>query len=233
MVQEQPTRQSQVHGINVNKLGFYLDGWADLIEDMGSKADQVRKDVLKQLRLRNMPDIDVRAWEGYVSSISRERREYLASMTDPGSVTTIYVAEHGKDLYASWRTWIEQVLNVKLLQIVGVVCGVLGFFTGGLRGSTDFFRNTQSTISITGWVTSTIGLLILAAILIAVAGRIVKGGFLAFFFIEPNMFDAEDITAMSLSVHKSLLRALDNSGIDISKLRLKRDFKGGRRGDTV
>ncbi len=233
MVQEQPTRHSPVHNINVNKLGFYLDGWADLVEGMGSKFEEVRSGVLKQLEGRNMPDILVGNREGYVSLVSKDRRIYVVSTTDPGATTTIYVAQHGKDLYASWRTWIEQVLNVQLLQIVGVVCGVLGFLTGGLRSSTDFFRNAQSTISITGWVTSTIGLLILAAILIAIAGRVVKGSFLAFFFIEPNMFDAEDITAMSLSVHKSLLRALDTSGIDISKLRLKRDFKGGRRGDAV
>jgi len=56
---------------------------------------------------------------------------------------------------------------------------------------------------------------------------------LAYFFIEPNVFDAEDITAMSLSVHKSVLRALDSAGIDSSKLRLKQDFKGGRRDQVV
>lgn len=47
------------------------------------------------------------------------------------------------------------------------------------------------------------------------------------------MFDAEDITAMGLSVHKTIIRCLDTAGIDISKLRLKRDFKGGRRDETV
>ncbi len=69
--------------------------------------------------------------------------------------------------------------------------------------------------------------------LIAIAGRILKGNFLAFFFIEPNVFDAEDITAMSLSAHKSLIRALDNTGIDVTKLRLKQNFKGGRRGEDL
>ena len=56
---------------------------------------------------------------------------------------------------------------------------------------------------------------------------------MAFFVIEPNLFDADDITAMSLTAHKSLLRAMDSSGIDMSKLRLKQDFQGGRRGERV
>jgi hypothetical protein len=74
---------------------------------------------------------------------------------------------------------------------------------------------------------------ILGAIVIGVISRLIRGNFMAFFFIEPNIFDAEDITAMSLSTHKSILRALDTTGIDITKLRLKRDFKGGRLGETV
>jgi hypothetical protein len=66
-----------------------------------------------------------------------------------------------------------------------------------------------------------------------VAGRVLRGSAWVFFIIQPNVFDAEDITAMSLSAHKSILRALDGSGIDISKLRLKQTFKGGRRGEEV
>ena len=50
---------------------------------------------------------------------------------------------------------------------------------------------------------------------------------------EPSLFDAEDITAMNLSIHKSLLRALDQGGIDSSRLRLKGEFHSGRRRDTV
>ncbi len=77
------------------------------------------------------------------------------------------------------------------------------------------------------------GIAVLGFILLGIAGRIIKGRFFAYFFIEPNVFDAEDITAMSLSVHKSIIRSLDDAGIDISKLRVKQTFRGGRRGDEV
>jgi hypothetical protein len=55
-----------------------------------------------------------------------------------------------------------------------------------------------------------------------------RRNFFRYFYVEPNLFDADDITAMSLSAHKSLIRALDKAGIDASKLRLKQSFKGGR-----
>mgnify|MGYP001477611831 CR=1 FL=1 len=70
-------------------------------------------------------------------------------------------------------------------------------------------------------------------ILLAILGYALKGDMLAYFFVEPNLFDAEDITAMQFSVHKSLLRALDATGIDTSKLRLKQEFKGGRKSEVV
>jgi hypothetical protein len=64
-------------------------------------------------------------------------------------------------------------------------------------------------------------------------GIIFRRSPLVFLFREPSIFDADDITAMNLSVHKSMLRALDQEGIDSSKLRLKGEFKGGRRQDTI
>ena len=38
---------------------------------------------------------------------------------------------------------------------------------------------------------------------------------------------------MNISVHKTILRVLDEVGIGTSKLRLKGQFKGGRSGETV
>jgi hypothetical protein len=87
--------------------------------------------------------------------------------------------------------------------------------------------------SIWDLIVNTIVMTIFATLIAALIGRFTKGDFLAFFFKVPNIFDAEDITAMGLSTHKSLLRALDSVGIDSSKLRPKQDFKGGRKGELV
>ena len=89
------------NGINLKRLGMYLDGWGDLVEGMGGKAEEVRNEVLSQLEARNMPDIDLSRKTGYANLISGDKRAYLISETDPGAITTIYSAEHGQDLYLS------------------------------------------------------------------------------------------------------------------------------------
>lgn len=221
------------NSLNVNKLGFYLDGWADIVEGMGSKAGEVRQNVLKSLQDRNMPEITLGNKNGYVSLVSNEKRDYVVAETNPGARTVINISQHGKDLYASWRTWLEPKVNWGLLKWFGLGAAVLGLFTGGIQQGGGFFGPSQTSFSLTGWIFSTIGFALLAAFGLAIAGRIFKGGFLAYFFIEPNVFDAEDITAMSLSVHKSIIRSLDISGIDISKLRIKEKFTGGRRGEDL
>lgn len=222
------------NSINVNNLGYFLDGWAELVEGMGGKVSEVRSNVLMQLQGREMPEIEVSEKIGIVSLVASDRRNYTITTTAPGATTTIYIGEHGKDLYTSWRTFIHPVLNQRVLLIALGIAAFLGLITGGINRSGGFLGEpTRTTFSFIGWIGYTLLFCILAAIGLAIAGRIMKGSFLAYFFIEPNLFDAEDITAMGLSAHKSILRALDNTGIDISKLRLKRDFKGGRRGETV
>lgn len=223
----------QKQELNVNALGDFLDGWSDLIEGMGGKADEVRQLVLKQLQDRNMPDINLGSKTGVVSLGSGEKRDYVVADTQPGAYTTIYISKHGNDLYASWRTWIEPKFNWNLLKWFGLAAVVLGLISGGTSNNYGIFGSSRISFSLTGWIFSTIGFACLEFILLGIAGRIIKGRFFAYFFIEPNVFDAEDITAMSLSVHKSILHSLDNAGIDISKLRVKQTFKGGRRDDEV
>jgi hypothetical protein len=230
---QQQSVSAPVNSLNVNKLGVFLDGWSDIVEGMGDKANQVRQNILSLLQGREMPDIALDNKVGYVSLISKDRRDYIVSETFPGARTTIYIAQHGNDLYASWRTWIEPKINWNLWKWILIGAAVLGFLTGGIQQSNSFYGPSQTNFSLIGWIGAMIGYLVLTAIVLAVVGRVIKGNFLAYFFIEPNVFDAEDITAMSLSVHKSVLRALDSAGIDSSKLRLKQDFKGGRRDQVV
>ena len=52
-------------------------------------------------------------------------------------------------------------------------------------------------------------------------------------FDVPTIFAADDAIAMSLSVHKSLLHALDQVGIDTSQLRLHNQTTQGRIGESV
>lgn len=205
-----------------------MDGWSELIEGMGTKADQVRSDVLDHLRSRNMPNIGLGNKIGYVSLISSKERDYVIAERNPGAVTTVYISQHGTDLYASWRTYFAPQLNKDLLYALLGISAVLGLLTGGL-GTSSLFGYYGDGFSFFGWIIFTILFLLLGTFLVSLAGKYLKGYESAFFFVQENVFDSDDITAMSLSVHKSIIRSLDKSGIDVSKLRLKQSFKGGRK----
>jgi hypothetical protein len=335
--------------ITASGLGYYLDGWADLIEGMGAKVEKVRADILRQLKERNMPDVyveEVQMKEGLITLDSH--RDYVINTTFPGVTTTIYVAKHGNDLFASWRTFIcptinwlfmaiyygiaflsvisinkyinEQLFsgmnlfssnsdgltknsivlilsyfttiiisaliypfvynkiveyfikrrnigvinmkqeifnfirkhpnifwesdiqkNYKLLNIyISFILGTLMFF---IAAWSDIIRNQDLNDFIRGildvparflnLLLYSIPMFFFILFVVAIAGIFLRRNILAFILKEPSLFDQEDITAMSLTVHKTLLHALDMTGIDVSKLRIKGEFKGGRRGENI
>lgn len=103
-------------------LGYYLDGWADLIEGFGSRANMVQKETIKQLEDRHLPEIKIEKANIKAGIFSDGRREYTITTTAPGATTTIYIAEHGTDLYASWRTYIRAPINWSLLLNIFFIC---------------------------------------------------------------------------------------------------------------
>lgn len=329
-----------------SQLGRYMDGWADLIEGMGTEAERIRALVLGDLNERNMPDVEVRdvhMEEGFITF--KKHREYVITTTFPGVTTTINVARHGTDLFASWRTYIRTTINWEFMAVycgiavilaivinhliqgsslamlspvgtdsrdllgdlksagmmalswVGTAFGiyvVLVFLETSVESSEkqnlsvfrqlrrklltvlqnhpDFipnselrkrllasylllslmlaffvlvmfggFRVANDSVSLWEYGKSLLGPIVLYAIpvflsilIVAIfAGILFKQNIFAFILKEPSVFDQEDIAAMSLTVHKTLLRALDTAGIDVSKLRLKGEFRAGRRGEKI
>jgi hypothetical protein len=234
----QKQETAQISNINVHTLGEFLDGWADVIEGMGDKVDDVRDKVVSQLQARNMPDVQIKKQLGIVSSMKRQGRQYVITTTYPGATTAIYIGKHGQDLYVSWRTFHKPIWNIILLLaivaipgFVGCSCSIASFV---MRGDFSLLSSsTANMLTVSLCCSSFLAILVTEILLLMLIGKVVKGDPWAYFQIEPSLFDADDIIAMSLSVHKSLIRALDNAGIDVSKLRIKREFQGGRKGEIV
>jgi len=225
-----------------SQLGRYMDGWADLIEGMGEEAEGVRAIVLEELKERNMPDVTIKAVtmkEGITSS--KSHREYIITTTFPGVTTTICVEKHGCDLFASWRTFIRTTINGDLIEIyvgIALVLEAIGYIMLNWPGSLgqlvekigeDISNNNLFVKEILYFIPIFLVILFLAA----VAGVVMKQNLVAFILKEPSLFDQEDMMAMSFTVHKTLLHALDTAGIDMSKLRVKGEFKAGRRGEQI
>jgi len=218
-----PAVPQEIPEVDFKSLGYFLDGWADLVEGQGSKVQQVQQALVDGLRKRNITNLKTGMVNGYVAIYSSDRRKHLFSSLGRGIRTTVYLAQKGDDLYAAWKAFYSPQLNNGTLIILALLAGLFGII----------IISNWEWLGFWGWIVSTIAAFLLELGLIEKAGLMLKGKRTAFLVTDPTLFDADDITALNLAIHKTLVRALDDNGIDISKLRLKPNFNGGRRDENV
>ncbi|HEY9078073.1 MAG TPA: hypothetical protein VIO61_16170 [Anaerolineaceae bacterium] len=284
--------------------------------------DLVKNGFLTHLTSRHMPDVKIENAEINNDLLSKNFRTYSITTISPGVTTITYIAKHGSDLFASWRSFIRPTINWKLMEKYAYIAVILGMIYSLLLSILDqirivsmvfsyvksnnafinafvawilyglgiflielliltIYRNIRKNISVN--MGCSVPILIIIALGIALffntgkilfpavktiftmtstpfftgifmliqgigaafsvftgiiiltmpVGFVTKRNLFAFILNEPGIFDVEDILGMNLSVHKSLLRALDEAGIKSSTLRTKQDFKSGHHNEKV
>lgn len=230
-----PADENAIPIIDVKKLGRFIDGWADLVEGMGDKEEEVRNKLLTNLLDRNIPDARITKASATVElDTKRETRQCLMIKKYPGIMTVIFTNKHGDDLYTCWRTFVQRVLNAATILAIVVISLVVGAFLEAIDflGSGIFSGRYYDDFNFDGWMVFSLLLVVFICLFLVTLGRFRRGDPYAYFLIETSLFDSDNIGALNMTVHKTLFRTLDNSGIDINNLRLKRDFKGGRRDEN-
>ena len=237
--------QASEKKLDIDNLGVFIDRWSNVFEGKAALAEIVQGKVLNELQARGIQDVTVRPVIGVTSYLFKsERRPYVVAQTHPGVTVAIYVSESGKDLYVSWRTHARSVFNRRVIEAMAyaaafpLILGLCAIFltiynirntlipnppSNLIKGLEDFQIFLQASASVVGWVLQ--GLIIiflfffLTQILICTLfGFYFKGAFTYYFRTEPNVFDAEDVAALSTTVHQVLLHAVDSAGIDISEI---------------
>lgn len=198
-------------------LGETYDGSAELVPEMGGMADKAFAAFGEIVVARQMPGVTQRrvTLRPTTLGFSNERPYYLLQQAN-GATVAIYIAHFGHDLYMSWTLFIRPVLNWIVIGIIAAVAFLTGFLPGAaLSGA----------LAIPSFILS----FILWSLPVGIVGSFLKGSFTAFFIRQLNMFDAEDIRAMCMVTHRSLLEAADTVGIQLQILSRKEQFFGGRR----
>ena len=244
--------------IKINKLGLRIDGWADLVEGAGGKASEGLQAIAKTMEQRGMPTVAIKPDNATPNTLSGQRRPYVLVEMPNGASVTVYLGKYGSDLYASWDLYIRPKLEIRTIIIIlaiallailpGTICGLVSSLSllgqaGNLLnplsayggGSTNlggaYFAGILGNLCLGSF--GFLSMAIFIAFLVAVVGYFAKGNALAFFIKELTAFDASDIGAMSLAVHKSVVLALDSIGINVKTLRLKEVFKAGGQGRLI
>ena len=209
--------------ININKLGLRIDGWADLVEGAGDKEDQARKELEKMVRGKDMPETSVNPT--IISpTYGNKKRKYIVVEMPNGATVATYVGAFGKDLYAKWDVFVKPLLNMTVIYILLGIGGLFGLISAFGK---DYYGNTN--FSFISLVATFVGWVIGGAILIAIAGFVLRRNILAFFFKQLDEFDLDDIAALTIATHKAMLSALDIVGIKANVLRIKEHFVAGTR----
>ncbi len=114
--QAQTANSTKQRAFDLQKIGSYIDGWGDLVEDMGGKEEEVRQEILKQLQERNMPEVGLEIMQGHVG-LGRERRSFIVATIDPAVSVLISVRKYGKDLYVGWRSSIAYKVELRTTEM--------------------------------------------------------------------------------------------------------------------
>ena len=233
-----PTEKGE--GFNIGNKGIWIDSWSDLLEGMAGKAEEVNKEILKQLQDKKLPNVRVREVSARTSIFSSARRPYILLETHPGATTGIYISARGEDLYVSWKTFVVGVFNRRLLMILlgfsaipNICTFTIAFAFSAVDSITSLGGFGSLSAAIFPAVAGTIAVFIFLVGLIALAGFFIRGDFLSFLLIEPTLFAVEDITVLSHAADKAVRNSLKKVGIADALIRRKTDFKGNKRGSTV
>jgi hypothetical protein len=211
--------------IPLDKLGERLDGWAELIEDAADKRESVMAAFEEEFQHKQIPQVNLSLSQLTPGGMVGKRRNYHLFQSYTGATMAVYIGEFGKDLYISWELFVRAIIKWRNIAYMAGIAGFLGLCPA-LVGQNIF---EEVLLTLVMWLFSIVGWLIPVGIVALIAGRVMKGSFLAFFVEEIDLFSADDVTAMMFAVHKSLLKALDTVGLDTSLLRSKDKFMAGRR----
>lgn len=201
---------------NINRLGVFIDGYAVLINAHSDLVPAIRASLNESLAAAQSPELTVRQITANVGLLT-ETRPYTLLSTAPGASTTIYVGAQGKNFYAAWRTYVKPTINRRMITVMVIVAAALAVIITLLNLITPL-------AAILYGIATLITILLLEIIPIAAAGFLIRRNPLSFFLVEPNAFDAEDITTMSMTAHHALINALAHSGIPRDTLRPKAIF---------
>jgi hypothetical protein len=221
--------------------GTQVDAWAEVIEGMSAKAPLVVQAFDMHIQDKQVPTADIRTESLTAPGFGAERRIYYMVRRVPALVA-VYIAGLGADLYVSWRLFVKAPIS--WLRVVAWLATATFFALPGILvslsmmiGMISFARNPPDMIvalfvAIVTFIISILANAPILAIIAAVIGYWLGRDLLYLWRISINEFHEDDIAALSLSVHKALLSAVDAVGIDTKLLRIKEHF-GVARGRLI
>ena len=215
------------------RLATRIDSWGDVIDTLGERAAQLREAFQARMLAQGLPSM---GYEVTRFGIGADRRKYLVIRPlHRGGRVTVYITEFGQNLYIAWDMWLTRAIRWP------VILGMLGvsFLFGPIVISLVVIATVLGSRSVSNlfWFVVPIAVFcvnfFLLTFLLGYLGRMVRNDPLAFFVAETNDFEIQDLRALLLTTHYTLLQSADAVGIDVSRLRAKEKFGSDKLGSAI
>lgn len=210
-----------------------IDSWGDVIDTLGERAAQLRETFQARMLAQGLPSM---GYEVTRFGIGADQRKYLVIRPlHRGGRVTVSISEFGQNLYIAWDMWLTRAVRWP------VILGMLGvsFLFGPIVIALGVIASVLGSRSISNlfWFVVPIAVFcvnfFLLTFLFGYLGRMVKNDPLAFFVVETNDFEVQDLRALLLTTHYTLLQSADAVGIEVSRLRAKDKFGSDKLGSAI
>ena len=205
---------SFVNSMKKETFSVQVDGWSDLVAGEAEKAAEIEQNFVDDFNARGLSYVDLGRVE--ISS-GLQLRAYQVARHQAGSVA-VYANPAGKDLMFGWDLKVAQKVSWKRIGILALAAVIISFLVSLFSGSPFLYFLEQ-------WINGMIGWAFNVAILGLIAGKVMKGDIWYMFIEKPEAAALQELSALAMAVHQSLLAAVKKAGLEEASLRVKETFK--------
>jgi hypothetical protein len=194
---------------SLENFGARSEDWAELIPGQAEKAVEVLDAFVEEFKSREIPGVTLEKTEFSAGPV---KKAYQV-IHSPFATVAVHVGPAGKDLSVGWSLHPRREPKWMMLGFLAAVACGASFLTSLVSlGNFGYF--------FFGWIFGTLNWLMPVAILAVIAGYVWKGSFWYFFMEAPGEMDTDEMAALTMAVHQSLVAALEKAGIDTDDLML-------------
>lgn len=218
---------AELYGNQYAQVGDLVDMWADLIEGYADKASDFWTAFATHYRERDIKGAGIYADKLTATGLWAPYRRM--NFVKRGVVTVpIYVATQGKDLYVSWRAFIQGQISLIKVGVWLILCFLLALPLS-LEETFVRFGETSTRLDSGRCLSSGLTIVVVTGILAAAYGFFYRQGDWQALWREPiHELQIDDVASLTSAVHKSVIAAADQVGIDTTKLEAREPFYNPR-----
>lgn len=205
-----PPRPAPVLAVpSLENFGARSEDWAELIPAQAEKAAEVGEAFVEEFKGREIPGVTLEQMEFSAGPV---KKAYQV-IRSPYATVAVHVGPAGKDLSVRWSLHPRREPKWMMLGfLAGIACGISFLTALTSLGNFGYF--------FFGWIFGTFNWLMPVAILALIAGYVWKGSLWYFFMEAPGEMAEDEMTALTMAVHQSLVAALEKAGIETDGLML-------------